>query len=54
MFAYMVSYVDVLVAFDYLAELCESLLPDKLLQWEKDVLLFSVDECWYSYKTQSV
>lgn len=51
MFAYMVSYLDFFVAFDCLAELCGSLLPDKLLQWEKDVLLFSVGECWYSYKT---
>lgn len=35
-------------------KLCESLLPDKLLQWEKDILLFSVDECWYSYETEPV
>lgn len=48
LFAYMVSYVHFFVAFDCLAELCESLLPDKLLQWEKDVLLFAVAECWYS------
>lgn len=31
-----------------------SLLPDKLLQWEKDDLLFPVDECLYSYKAQTL
>lgn len=33
--ACMVSYVDFFVSFDCLAELCGSLLPDKLLQWER-------------------
>lgn len=40
LFTYMVSYVDFFVAFNCLPQLCGSLLPDKLLQWEKDVLLF--------------